>query len=79
MSSSYEQSVFEGKDEKVLFQLPLLVGYSLADSGFDSQDTLGCIMAQVKMPAFTRGKSQPAPVDLETTRKIAPVRIHVER
>lgn len=32
-------------------------------------------MAQVKIPAF----SQLAPVDLETTRKIAHVRIHVER
>ncbi|XP_067226618.1 uncharacterized protein [Chanodichthys erythropterus] len=51
----------------------------LADRGFDIQDTLGCIMAQVKMPAFTRGKSQLAPVDVETTRKIAHVRIHVER
>lgn len=37
------------------------------------------MMAQVKIPAFTRGKSQLSPVDLETTRKIAHVRIHVER
>jgi hypothetical protein len=36
-------------------------------------------MAQVKIPSFTRGNSQLAPVDLETTRKIAHVRIHVER
>ena len=36
-------------------------------------------MAHVQIPAFTRGKSQLAPVDLETTRKIAHVRIHVER
>ena len=51
----------------------------LADRGFNIQATLGCIMAHVKIPAFTRGKSQLAPVDLETTRKIAHVRIHVER
>lgn len=51
----------------------------LADRGFDIQDTLGCIMAQVKMTALTRVKSQLAPVDLETTRKIAQVRIQVER
>lgn len=50
----------------------------IADRGFDIQDTLGCIMAQVNMPAFTRGKSQLAPVDLETIRKITYVRIHVE-
>lgn len=51
----------------------------LADRGFNIQATLGCRMAHVQIPAFTRGKSQLAPVDLETTRKIAHVRIHVER
>lgn len=52
----------------------------LADHAFNIQDTLYCIMAQVKIPAFTRGKSQLAPpVDIKTTRKIAHVRIHVER
>ncbi|KAK0153000.1 hypothetical protein N1851_005335 [Merluccius polli] len=51
----------------------------LADRGFNIQATLGCRMAHVKIPAFTCGKSQLAPVDLETTRKIAHVRIHVER
>ena len=36
--------------------------------------------AEVKIPAFTRGKSQLCPVDVETTRNIgAHVRIHVER
>lgn len=51
----------------------------LADRGFNIHATLGCRMAHVQIPAFTRGKSQLAPVDLETTRKIAHVRIHVER
>ena len=51
----------------------------LADRGFNIHATLGCMMAQLQIPAFTRGKSQLAPVDLETTRKIAQVRIHVER
>lgn len=50
----------------------------LADRGFNIQATLGCRMAHVQIPAFTPGKSQLAPVDLETTRKIAYVRIHVE-
>ena len=31
------------------------------------------------MPAFTKGKSQMSPVDLETSRKLSNVRIHVER
>ncbi|XP_041347169.1 uncharacterized protein LOC121367048 [Gigantopelta aegis] len=51
----------------------------LADRGFDIQATVGAMMAEVKIPAFTRGKNQLAPVDIETTRKIAHVRIHVER
>ena len=35
--------------------------------------------AQLNVPAFTRGKQQLDPVDVEKTRKIANVRIHVER
>ena len=51
----------------------------LAERGFNIQATSGCRMAHVKIPAFPLGKSQSAPVDLETTRKISHVRIHVER
>lgn len=50
-----------------------------ADCCFNIQATLGCRMAHVKIPAFTNGRSQLAPVDLENKRKIAHVRIHVER
>ena len=35
--------------------------------------------AQLALPAFTRGKDQLDPVDIEATRGIANVRIHVER
>ncbi|CAC5396061.1 unnamed protein product [Mytilus coruscus] len=51
----------------------------LADRGFDIEASVGSLMAEVKIPAFTKGKNQLAPIDLETTRKIANVRIHVER
>ncbi|KAL3888493.1 hypothetical protein ACJMK2_000860 [Sinanodonta woodiana] len=51
----------------------------LADRGFDIQASVGSMMAEVKLPAFTKGKYQLSPLDLETTRKIANVRIHVER
>jgi hypothetical protein len=51
----------------------------LADRGFDIHDSVGSLMAQVKIPSFTRGNSQLTPVDFETTRKIAHIRIHVER
>ena len=51
----------------------------LADRGFNIQESVACTMAQVKLPAFIKGKSQLSPVDIETTRKIAHVRIHVEQ
>ena len=51
----------------------------LADRGFDVGDTIGLFQAQLKIPAFTRGKKQLDPLDIENTRGLAAVRIHVER
>ena len=51
----------------------------LADRGFDIQDSVGLHCAEVKIPAFTRGKKQLSPLEIEQTRKIAHTRIHVER
>ena len=51
----------------------------LADRGFDIRESIGLMCAEVKIPAFTRGKKQLSPLDLEATRKIAHNRIHVER
>ena len=51
----------------------------LADRGFDIQESVGLMCAEVKIPAFTRGKRQLSPIELEATRKIAHSRIHVER
>ena len=51
----------------------------LADRGFTINDSVQLCNAQLNIPAFTRGKKQLDPVDVETTRKIASVRIHVER
>ncbi|XP_060607928.1 uncharacterized protein LOC132760059 [Ruditapes philippinarum] len=51
----------------------------LADRGFDISDSVGMCCASVNIPAFTKGKSQLSALDVETTRKIASVRIHVER
>ncbi|XP_062401089.1 uncharacterized protein LOC134092302 [Sardina pilchardus] len=51
----------------------------LADRGFTIQDQVGLYCARVEIPAFTRGKKQLSPVELEDTRKLASVRIHVER
>ena len=51
----------------------------LADRGFTIQDSAGMYCAEVKIPAFTRGKKQLRKMEVDTTRQLAHVRIHVER
>ena len=51
----------------------------LADRGFDIADSVGFYQACLHIPAFTRGKKQLSAKEVEETRKIANVRIHVER
>ena len=51
----------------------------LADRGFNIGELVGMMCAEVKVPAFTKGKKQLGPVDLELTRKLAHLRVHVER
>uniref|UniRef100_A0A3P8QH58 THAP-type domain-containing protein n=1 Tax=Astatotilapia calliptera TaxID=8154 RepID=A0A3P8QH58_ASTCA len=51
----------------------------LADRGFDIRDAVGMMCAEVKIPAFTRGFCQLDAKDIENTRAIAHLRIHVER
>lgn len=51
----------------------------LADRGFLITDYARMYHAKVVIPAFTKGKSQLHPTEIEETRAIAHVRIHVER
>lgn len=51
----------------------------LADRGFDIADSVAMMGAKLHIPAFTRGKHQLSGEDVEKTRRIANVRIHVER
>ena len=51
----------------------------LADRGFDIQDSVGMYCARIAMPAFTKGKKQLTGIEVEQTRRIANVQIHVER
>ena len=51
----------------------------LADRGFNVEDSIAYRGTILNIPAFTRGKSQLDPKEVESTRKIANVRIHVER
>lgn len=51
----------------------------LADRGFDIADSVGMMQARLHIPAFTKGKTQLSALEVQETRKIANVRIHVER
>ena len=51
----------------------------LADRGFDIEDSVAAFYAEVKIPDFTRGKKQLAPLEVERTRKIASSRVYIER
>ncbi|XP_050500913.1 uncharacterized protein LOC126886507 [Diabrotica virgifera virgifera] len=51
----------------------------IADRGFLIKEFLDVLQAKLVIPAFTKGKKQLLPLELEETRNIAQVRIHVER
>ncbi|CAL9688451.1 unnamed protein product [Knipowitschia caucasica] len=51
----------------------------LADRGFNIREHVGMMCAEVKIPTFTRGRAQLEAKDVEETRAIAHLRIHVER
>ncbi|XP_008184858.1 uncharacterized protein LOC103309919 [Acyrthosiphon pisum] len=51
----------------------------LADRGFTISESVGFHCATLKTPGFTKGLPQLHPCTIEETRKIASVRIHVER
>ncbi|XP_021377688.1 uncharacterized protein LOC110465884, partial [Mizuhopecten yessoensis] len=51
----------------------------MADRGFTINDLLFPLRVKLNIPAFTRGKDQLSEVDVTQTRRIANVRIHVER
>ena len=51
----------------------------MADRGFTISESVVLKQARLVILAFTKGKYQLDPVDVEQTRGIANVRIHVER
>ena len=52
----------------------------LADRGFTLQDDFASVCgAELIIPAFTKGKKQLSAQDVEISRKISSVRIHIER
>ena len=52
----------------------------LADRGFTIQESVGMLCAEVKIATpFTKGKKQLSKLEIDTTRELSQVRIHVER
>lgn len=51
----------------------------LADRGFTIRDDISVHGATLEIPAFTRGKKQLSQRDVEMSKKLSQVRIHVER
>lgn len=50
----------------------------LPDRGFDISESVEIMQASLHIPAFTKGKSQLSALEVEDTRNIANVWIHVE-
>ena len=51
----------------------------LADRGFTCDEYARMTMAEIKTPPFTKGKKQLEKVDIDWSRELSVVRIHVER
>lgn len=51
----------------------------LADRGFTCDEYAGLVMAEIKMPPFTKGKRQLSKMEVDWSRELSAVRIHVER
>ena len=51
----------------------------LADRDFYVEDSIAYMAAILNILAFTHGFSQVSAMDIESTRKLANVRIHIER
>ena len=51
----------------------------LADRGFNFREELAAVGATLKIPNFTKGKKQLSGSEVDTSRQLSNVRIHVER
>lgn len=51
----------------------------MADRGFTITESVALKQARLMIPAYTKGREQLDPIDVEKTRALASVRIHVER
>ena len=51
----------------------------LADRGFNIAHSVGLCCAELKIPSFTKGKKQLSQVEMDSSRRLSHVQIHVER
>jgi len=51
----------------------------LADRGFTNEESVNLVCAEVKHPPFTWWKPQLSKLEVDTSRQLSQVRIHVER
>ena len=51
----------------------------LADRGFNIKEELSALGATLKIPSFTKGKKQQSGGEVDTSRQLSSVQIHVER
>ena len=51
----------------------------LVDRGFNINEMVGTVSEEEKIPSFTRGRSQMSARDIECTRELARLCVHVER
>ena len=50
----------------------------LADRGFNIAEDIAMVQASLHIPVFTKGVSQLSPTEVESTRKLANLHIHVK-
>ena len=60
-------------------QLLLSGDLVLADRGFNIYELVSMQKAEAKLPSFTKGKAQLSAKEMQESRELAVVRIHVER
>ena len=77
-SDSWGGRVSDNRESGLLKKL-LSGNILLADRGFDIAEEVGLMQASLEIPAFTKGLPQLSLVDIEKTRKLANLRIHIER
>ena len=51
----------------------------LADRGFTIQDSVGLLCSEVKHQPFTRGQPELSKLEVDSSRQLSQVRIHIER